>query len=178
MAEFHERLVSTKSGMISSVEAIYVPADDLLDHAVQAVFSYLDSTVVLSREVYQSGRLPAVDILGTSSSWLKPETVGETHYMVAVEARAVLEKAESLERIVSLMGVAELSEKDRIVYERGQKIKSYMTQNFFVATSQKGSTGAYVSREQTIQDTLAILQGKYDKVGADQLAFKAGLQNG
>lgn len=176
MAEFHERLVSTPSGVISSIEAIYVPADDLLDHAVQAVFSYLDSTVVLSRDVYQQGRLPAIDILATSSSWLKPETVGELHYGVALEARAVLEKAESLERIVSLMGVAELSEKDRVIYERGQKIKSYMTQNFFVATAQKGDAGTYVSRERTIQDTLAILQGKYDQLSATDLAFKGALE--
>lgn len=171
IATFHERLVSTKKGFVTSFEAIYVPVDDLLDYAVQAIFGYLDSVVVLSRTVYQQGILPAVDILASSSSWLTPEVVGEKHYRVAVEARQLLEQMRSLERIVSLMGESELSSEDRTIFDRGQKVAAYMTQRFSVTSAQQGHAGAFVPVSQTVADVAAILSGAWDEVSHEKLLF-------
>lgn len=171
MALFHERLTSTNSGLISTVEAIYVPADDLLDHAVQAIFPYLDSVVVLSRNIYQRGILPAIDILSSVSSALAPEIVGDEHYKVALEGRALLKKAEGLERIVSLVGESELSPEDQIIYRRGRRLRNFMTQRFFVAEPQKAQKGSYVPLKTTIKDSQAILQGMFDQAPEDKLLF-------
>lgn len=171
MANFHERLASTQKGVISSVEAIYVPADDLLDHAVQAIFPYLDSVVVLSRAVYQGGFLPAVDIIASSSSALDPAIVGQKHYDVAIKAKATLRKAQNLERIVSLVGEGELSGEDLLAFKRAKRIKNYMTQRFFVAQAQKGSPGKYVPVAQAVADVEAILSGKYDETPDDKFMF-------
>jgi F-type H+/Na+-transporting ATPase subunit beta len=170
MASFHERLIPTLEGAISSIEAIYVPADDLLDHAVQAVMPYLDSVVVLSREVYQQGFFPSVDIMSSSSIWLNPSIVGSEHYQTALKARAVIERSHNLERIVSLMGETELSAEDQLSYRRGRKLKQYFTQPFFVASGQSGIEGKLVSLKQTVADTKAIIEGVYDDV--DELALK------
>jgi len=132
MASFHERVVSTLKNSITTFEAIYVPADDITDNGVQAIFPYLDSSLILSRSVYQEGRFPAIDILASSSSALNPDTVGELHYHAALDAQALLKKALSLERIVSLIGESELSSEDQVVYKRSKIIKNYMTQNFTV----------------------------------------------
>jgi F-type H+/Na+-transporting ATPase subunit beta len=171
MAAFHERLVSTAEGSISSIEAIYVPADDLLDHAVQAVMPYLDSVMVLSREVYQQGFFPAVDILASSSVWLSPAVVGDTHFRAALEARAMIERSQNLERIVSLMGETELSPEDQLSYRRGRKLRYYFTQPFYVAQGQRGAEGVYVPVEKTIADTLAIIEGKYDSIAEEALSM-------
>src|SRR5258706_15787010 len=109
MASFHERLVSTQKNAITTVEAIYVPADDMTDSGVQAVFAYLDSGIILSRSVYQEGRFPAIDILSSNSSDLNPDTVGDLHYQTALDAQTILKRALALERIVSLIGESELS---------------------------------------------------------------------
>jgi F-type H+/Na+-transporting ATPase subunit beta len=171
MANFHERLISTQSGMVTTIEAIYVPADDLLDHAVQAVFPYLDSSLVLSRDVYQQGLLPAVDILASTSSWLTPGIVGEDHYQAALGAKSILEKMQSLERIVSLMGMAELSPEGQLIYTRGKKIRNYMTQNFYVASVQKGAEGVYVPRETTVNDVKRIMAGEFDRVEEEAFMY-------
>lgn len=171
MASFHERLVSTDAGVISSVEAIYVPADDLLDHAVQAIFPYLDSVVVLSRDIYQQGLLPAVDVISSGSSALDAAIVGEAHYRTAIEARALLKKSESLERIVSLVGEGELSVEDQVTYRRAQRLKNFMTQRFFVAEKQKGQKGKFVSIKDTVEDVRAILEGKFDNIPAENFLF-------
>jgi F-type H+/Na+-transporting ATPase subunit beta len=169
MADFHERLVPTKAAGVSTVEAIYVPADDLMDHAVQAIFPYLDSIVVLSRDVYQQGLLPAVDILKSSSSWLNPRIVGDRHYQIALEAKSMIERAQQLERRVQLMGESELSTDDQQDLKRGRRLRNYMTQNFFVAAAQKGSQGARVPLKTTLDDVEGILQGKTD--GIDESAL-------
>ncbi len=163
MAEVHERLVSTDKGFISSIEAIYVPADDLMDHGVQSVMGYLDTVVVLSREEFQKGLLPAVDILSSRSVVLDPMIVGEEHYRVAGEARKLMEKASSLERIVALMGEAELSRDDRLIYQRGRKLRNYMTQRFAVANPGLPMEKTYVPLKQTIADVGEILSGKWDE---------------
>src|SRR5262249_47042189 len=136
MASFHERLVSTAKNAITTFEAIYVPADDLTDSGVQAIFPYLDSGIILSRQVYQEGRFPAIDILGSNSSSLNVETVGELHYQAALDAQALLKRAKALERIVSLIGESELSAEDQVVYKRSKMLKNYMTQNFTVVELQ------------------------------------------
>ena len=171
MAGIHERLVSSSHGQITSVEAIYVPADDLLDHGVQSIFPYLDSNVVLSRSVYQEGILPAVDILASNSLGLDPNTIGEEHYSVAMRGKAILKKAVSLERIVSLVGKGELSKEDLMIYERALRLKNFMTQRFFSAAGQKGESGVFVKTKTTITDVKAILDGAYDEVPEDKFLF-------
>jgi len=174
LADVHERLVSSKEATVTTVEAIYVPADDLLDSAVQAIFKYLDSEIVLSRNVYQEGRFPAVDMLASDSNSLSPNVVTTLHYNVAIEARGLLKKSESLERIVSLVGESELGEDDRVLYQRAQKLKNYMTQNFFVTAAQTGSEGDYVSMDTTITDVKDILEGQYDDISADKFLYIGG----
>jgi len=175
MARFHERLVSTPLNSISAIEAIYVPADDLLDHAVQTIYPYLESVIVLSRDVYQQGLLPAVDILTSTSTALSPKVVGDEHYNVALRAKTVLKEAESLERIVSLVGESELSLEDQQKYRRARKIKNYMTQSFYVSQTQKGSRGSYVPIKTTVADVAAILDGKLDQVDEEQLRYIGSL---
>lgn len=171
MAELHERLVSSKDSAISTVEAIYVPNDDILDQGVQAIFPYLDSIVVLSRNVYQQGRLPAVDILMCNSSALSTEIAGEEHYNASLSAASLLKKAISLDRIVSLVGESELSVDDQKIYKRAKKITNFMTQPFFVAENQTGRKGQYVPRETTVKDVMDILEGKYDQVSEDKFLY-------
>lgn len=171
MAKFHERLVSNKSGVISTLEAIYVPADDLLDHAVQSIIPYLDSVAVLSRSVYQEGLLPAVDILASSSTALEPEIVGQEHYQTALNAKTLLKRAQSLERIVSLVGETEISREDQIAYRRAKKLRNYMTQRFFVAADQRGDKGVYVPLKTTVADAKGILSGNFDKISDEQFLF-------
>jgi F-type H+-transporting ATPase subunit beta len=171
MARFHERLSSNKSGVVTSVEAIYVPADDLLDNAVQAIFPYMDSMIILSRSAYQEGLLPAVDILASTSSALDPYVCGVEHYETAVEAKDILQRAQQLERIVSLVGERELAPSDQLIYERGKKIRNYMTQQFFTAENQKGQSGVYVAVKTTVKDVRDILDGKYDDIPADNFLF-------
>ncbi|MDO8335487.1 MAG: F0F1 ATP synthase subunit beta [Candidatus Saccharibacteria bacterium] len=162
MGQFHERLVSSDTGSITSIEAVYVPSDDMTDFGVQAVFPYLDSNVVLSRDIYQEGRFPSINLLASTSTALNVDTVGEKHYKTFIEAQSLLKKASQLERIVSLIGESELSAQDQLVYRRYRLLLNYMTQNFFVMEAQSGHKGAYIKREDTINDVALILQGKYD----------------
>lgn len=174
---FHERLISTKKAALTTIEAVYVPADDILDHAVQTVFDYLDSSVVLSRDVYKNGFYPAVDILESGSNAINPETVSPLHFYVAVKAKSVLKEASALERIVSLVGEQELSENDRLLYKRANKIRNYMTQSFFSAASQTGRSGVYVPVETTINDVRDIIEGKYDDISEDKFLYIASIND-
>jgi len=171
MASFQERLVSSPFGTLSAIEAIYVPADDLLDNAVQTIFPYLESVVVLSRDIYQQGLLPAVDILSSTSTLIDANIVGSQHYEVARQAKNVLKQASGLERIVSLVGEAELSKEDQIVFIRAKKVQNFMTQRFFVAEGQKGEKGAFVPLKDTIADVWAILVGKYDSIPEEKFLY-------
>jgi len=171
MADFHERLIPTKSGMISTIEAIYVPADDLLDHGVQSIFPYLESVVVLSRNLYQQGLLPAIDILTSSSNSLNPQIVGDLHFQTAVRAKSLIKKAKRLDRIVSLVGESELSGEDQLTFRRARKIVNYMTQRFFVTEVQRGEKGTYVSIKDAINDLHGIIEGKYDHVPEDKFLY-------
>lgn len=177
MASFHERLVSTAKNAITTFEAIYVPADDLTDSGVQAIFPYLDSGLILSRQVYQEGHFPAIDILASNSSSLNAETVGETHYQVAIDAQTILKKAKSLERIVSLIGESELSTEDQTTYKRAKMLKNYMTQNFTVVEAQTEKKGVHVPLKDTVEDVKAILEGKVDKLKPEDLLYIATLKD-
>ncbi len=177
MASFHERLVSTSKNAITTFEAIYVPADDLTDSGVQAIFPYLDSSIILSRSIYQEGRFPAVDLLGSSSSSLNVETVGQVHYQTALDAQTLLKKALALERIVSLIGESELSSDDQIVYKRSKMLKNYMTQNFTVVEAQTEKKGVYVAVKDTVADVRAILDGKIDQLLPEDILFIGTLKD-
>ncbi len=171
MAKFHERLYSTKTANISTIEAIYVPADDILDRGVQSIFPYLESVIILSRSLYQEGILPAVDIINSTSINLSTEVVGKDHFDTAIKAKALLKQADSLERIVSLVGESELSFDDQIIYKRAKKIKNYMTQSFFVASSQKEKKGEYVEVKKAVSDLAQIISGKVDNISEDKFRF-------
>lgn len=171
IASFHERLISTERGSITTFESVYVPADDITDPAVQAIFPYLDSVVVLSRNVYQDGRLPAIDILSSTSSALNPALIGELHYDTVMKAQVLLKKAASLDRIVSLIGGSELGPEDQLIYKRAKLLKNYMTQNFFVTESQTGKKGNYVTLKDVVSDVKAILEGKHDTHSPESMLY-------
>jgi F-type H+/Na+-transporting ATPase subunit beta len=171
MATFHERVSSTGEGYVTNVEAIYLPADDLLDPGVQAIFPYLDSTVVLSRDLYQQGIVPAVDVLASASTFLYQEIVGVKHYETVLMAKSVLTQAQRLDRIVSLVGESELSAEDRLIYSRSQKIKNYMTQRFFTVGAAGASDGSYVPLKTAIEDVWAIIVGKYDHMDEEKFLY-------
>lgn len=177
MASFHERLVSTKKNAITTFEAIYVPADDLTDSGVQAIFPYLDSSIVLSRSIYQEGRFPAIDLLSSTSSSLNAETCGDVHYQTALDAQALLKKALALERIVSLIGESELSTEDQVVYKRSKMLKNYMTQNFTVVEAQTEKKGVFVSVKDTVKDVRAILDGKIDSLMPEDTLYIGTLKD-
>ncbi len=177
MAGFHERLASTKNASITSMEAIYVPSDDVTDTGVQSVMPFLDSSVVLSRAIYQEGRFPAIDFLSSTSSALSPDIVGDEHYNTFIEAQGLLKRALTLERIVSLIGESELPQADQVIYKRARLLKSYMTQSFFVTESQTGRKGEYVKLADTIADVQDILKGAYDTLEPEKLMYVGTLQN-
>jgi len=171
MANFHERLVPKGDNFITTLEAIYLPADDILDQAVQSVFDYLDTSVVLSRDIYRQGLMPSIDVLMSSSNTVSAEMLGSEHYNTVLASQALLKKAASLERIVSLVGETELSEEDRVLYERSKKLKNYMTQNFFVSSDQTGKPGVFVPVKQTIEDVKDIISGKHDQIPTYKFAY-------
>jgi F-type H+-transporting ATPase subunit beta len=171
IARLHERLYSTPKQSVSTVEAIYLPADDLLDHAIQSIFPHLDCSIVLSRHLYQQGILPAIDILSSSSSALNPMVVGENHYQVAIKAKNLLQKVESLNRIVSLVGESELSPEDQNLYRRGKKLRNFMTQSFFLAEGQRTQKGVFVPVQTTVSDVADIISGKYDHIPQEKFTF-------
>ena len=177
MAAFHERLASTTKNTITSMEAIYVPADDLTDSGVQSIFPYLDSDIILSRSIYQEGRFPAIDILSSNSSALNVETVGEVHYQTALDALTLLKKALALERIVALVGESELSPQDQVLFKRAKYLKNFMTQNFTVVESQTEKKGVQIPLKNTIADVRAILDGKVDSLAPEDLMFVGTLKD-
>ncbi len=166
LGQLQERLSSSRSGSMTSIEAIYVPSDDLTDHAVQSIFPFLSSTVVLSRAIYQEGKFPAVDPLNSVSSALNIETVGEKHYHAYLSAQSLLKRSIELERIVSLIGESELSAQDQLVYKRAKILRNYFTQNFHTTEQQTGKKGSYVSLPEVVADVELILNGRYDDVPA------------
>lgn len=170
MAAFHERLSSTKDTAITSFEAVYVPSDDTLDYGVQSIFPYLDAMITLSRQIYQEGNFPAIDLLSATSIGLTADVVGDNHANSVIKAQTLLKEAAALDRIASLIGQSDLSPEDQVVYKRALILKNYMTQNFFVLQNQTGKQGVFIPMKQTVADVEAILSGNYD--GVDPNKFR------
>jgi len=177
IAQLQEQLGSTEQASITSIEAVYLPSDDLTDLAVRSQFPYLDDMVVLSRDIYQQGRLPAIDLLSSNSSALAPEYVGEEHYETSLEAKRILEESVSIDRLVSLVGLAELSAENQMTYKRSQLLKNYMTQSFFVTEVQTGKKGSFVPRATTVADVKRILAGELDGVDPQDLLQSGSLKD-
>jgi F-type H+/Na+-transporting ATPase subunit beta len=173
MGELQERITSTKKGSITSVQAIYVPADDLTDPAPSTTFTHLDSTVVLSRQISERGIYPAVDPLDSSSRILDPQFVGEEHYMVARKVQEILQRNKELQDIIAILGIDELSEEDKTTVQRARKIERFLSQPFSVAAQFTGRAGKYVKVEDTIKGFKSITEGKYDNV-PEQAFYMAG----
>lgn len=169
MGDFQERITSTERGSITSVQAIYVPADDLTDPAPATTFAHLDSTIVLSRGLTELGIYPAVDPLDSSSTVLEPSIVGAAHYQVAREVQKILQRYKDLQDIIAILGIEELSEEDKIIVNRARKIQKFLSQPFATAEVFTGTKGVYVSLEETIRGFGEILEGRHDE--KDEAAF-------
>ncbi|MBZ5544956.1 MAG: F0F1 ATP synthase subunit beta [Acidobacteriia bacterium] len=169
MGELQERITSTKKGSITSVQAIYVPADDLTDPAPATTFSHLDATTVLSRQLVEIGIYPAVDPLQSTSRVLDPRIVGTEHYNVARAVKAILQKYKDLQDIIAILGIDELSEEDKQAVERARRIQKFLSQPFFVAQQFTGLEGKYVKLEDTIRGFKELIEGKHD--GVPEQAF-------
>ena len=162
MGALQERITSTEKGSITSVQAVYVPADDLTDPSPATTFAHLDATVVLSRQIAELGIYPAIDPLESTSRQLDPLVVGERHYQVARKVQAVLQRYKELRDIIAILGMDELSEEDKLLVGRARKIQKFLSQPFFVAEVFTGSPGRYVSLEDTLNGFEALVEGKYD----------------
>ena len=164
MGALQERITSTKNGSITSVQAVYVPADDLTDPAPATTFAHLDATTVLSRAIVEQGIYPAVDPLESTSRILDPRIVGEEHYQVARGVQEILQRYKELQDIIAILGMDELSEEEKILVARARKVQRFLSQPFFVAEQFTGTTGRYVPLGETIQGFKEILEGKYDEI--------------
>jgi len=164
MGELQERIATTKKGSITSIQAVYVPADDLTDPAPATTFAHLDATTVLSRQIAELGIYPAVDPLDSTSRILDPRVLGEEHYNVAREVQLVLQKYKDLQDIIAILGMDELSEEDKLVVGRARKMQRFLSQPFFVAEAFTGMPGKFVKREETIKGFKEIVEGKYDEI--------------
>lgn len=175
MGRLQERITSTKKGSITSVQAVYVPADDLTDPAPATTFGHLDSTVVLSRGLSELGIYPAVDPLDSSSTILDPNIVGKEHYDTARGVQGVLQRYKDLQDIIAILGMEELSDEDKITVARARKIQKFLSQPFFVAEQFTGVSGKYVKLEDTVKAFKMILEGKYDEVSEQDFYMKGGI---
>ncbi len=164
MGALQERITSTKNGSITSVQAVYVPADDLTDPAPATTFAHLDATTVLSRSIVELGIYPAVDPLESTSRILDPKVVGEEHYAVARGVQEILQKYKELQDIIAILGMDELSEEDKLVVSRARKVQRFLSQPFFVAEQFTGTSGKYVPISETIRGFKEIIEGKHDDI--------------
>ena len=176
MGALQERITTTAKGSITSMQAIYVPADDLTDPAVAAVFAHLDGTVVLSRQIAELGIYPAVDPLDSTSRILDPRVIGEEHYKVARGVQAVLQRYKELQDIIAILGIEELSEDDKLTVARARKLQRFLSQPFHVAETFTGTPGRYVKVDDTIKGFQAILDGKYDDLPEQAFYMVGGIE--
>ncbi len=176
MAELQERITSTSKGSITSVQAVYVPADDITDPAPATTFSHLDSTIVLNRALTEIGIYPAVDPLASTSSALDPKIVGEKHYHTARGVQLTLQRYKDLQDIIAILGMEELSDEDKKVVSRARKIQRFMSQPFFVAENFTGRKGKFVTLAETIQGFSEILEGKHDSVPEENFYLKGAIE--
>jgi F-type H+-transporting ATPase subunit beta len=176
MGDLQERITSTKKGSITSVQAIYVPADDLTDPAPATAFAHLDATVVLSRAISELGIYPAVDPLDSSSRILDPQYIGERHYNVAIGVQRTLQKYKSLQDIIAILGMDELSEDDKLVVARARRIQRFLSQPFFVAQQFTGFEGKYVKLQDTIESFERVLSGEFDDLPEQAFYMVGGIE--
>ncbi|RVY32526.1 F0F1 ATP synthase subunit beta [Helicobacter pylori] len=176
MGKLQERIASTKNGSITSVQAVYVPADDLTDPAPASVFAHLDATTVLNRKIAEKGIYPAVDPLDSTSRILSPQMIGEKHYEIATGIQQVLQKYKDLQDIIAILGLDELSEEDKKIVERARKIEKFLSQPFFVAEVFTGSPGKYVTLQETLDGFGGILEGKYDHIPENAFYMVGSIQ--
>jgi F-type H+/Na+-transporting ATPase subunit beta len=176
MGELQERITSTKKGSITSVQAIYVPADDYTDPAPATAFAHLDATTNLSRPIAELGIYPAVDPLASTSRILDPRVLGDEHYGVARSVQGVLQKYKDLQDIIAILGIDELSEEDKLVVARARKIQKFLSQPFFVAEQFTGRPGKYVKLEETIRAFKEVVEGKHDEIPEQAFYMKGGIE--
>jgi F-type H+-transporting ATPase subunit beta len=177
MGQLQERITSTRQGSVTSVQAIYVPADDLTDPAPASVFAHLNATTTLSRSISEKGIYPAVDPLDSTSTILKPDIVGEEHYEVANEVKEVLQRYKELQDIIAILGIDELSDEDKIAVQRARKIERFLSQPFFVAEAFTGTPGQYVPIEETVRSFKEILEGQHDEVPERAFLLKGTIED-
>jgi F-type H+-transporting ATPase subunit beta len=175
MGNLQERIASTDKGAITSVQAVYVPADDITDPAPATTFAHLDSTIVLSRALTEIGIYPAVDPLDSSSTALDPKIVGAKHYEAARGVQKILQRYKELQDIIAILGIEELSEEDKLTVNRARKIQRFFSQPFFVAETFTGRAGKYVKREDTIRGFSEIIEGKHDHLPEENFYMKGGI---
>jgi len=176
MGELQERITSTKSGSVTSVQAIYVPADDLTDPAPATAFAHLDATSVLSRQIAALGIYPAVDPLASTSRILDPLIIGDEHYMIARETQRILQRYKDLQDIIAILGIDELSEEDKLTVARARKIQRFLSQPFFVAEQFTGMKGRYVKVEDTIKGFKALCAGELDELPEQAFLYVGGIE--
>ena len=176
VGELQERITSTKNGSITSVQAIYVPADDLTDPAPATTFAHLDATTVLSRSIAEQGIYPAVDPLDSTSTILDPAVLGEEHYAVARQVQSVLQRYKDLQDIIAILGMDELSDEDKLTVERARKIQRFLSQPFAVAEQFTGMQGKYVKLEDTIRGFKELVDGKHDDLPEDAFYLVGGIE--
>jgi F-type H+/Na+-transporting ATPase subunit beta len=176
MGALQERITSTKQGSITSVQAIYVPADDLTDPAPATAFIHLDAQTVLSRQIVEKGIYPAVDPLESSSRLLAPELIGEEHYSVAMEVKRILQRYKDLQDIIAILGMDELSEEDKLLVQRARKIERFLSQPFFVAEQFTGFAGKFVKLDETIKSFKAVISGEYDHLPEQAFYMVGGIE--
>ncbi len=176
MGQMQERITSTSKGSITSVQAVYVPADDLTDPAPANTFAHLDSTVVLSRQLASLGIYPAIDPLDSGSSALDPDIVGEEHYETALATRRILQRYKDLQDIIAILGIEELSDEDKLIVSRARKIQRFLSQPFFVGEPFTGIKGEYVSKDETVKGFKDIIAGNYDDRPEQDFYMKGALK--
>ena len=177
MGDLQERITSTKEGSITSVQAVYVPADDLTDPAPATTFTHLDATTVLSRAITELGIYPAVDPLASSSSALDPSVVGEEHYRVAMAVQEILQQYSDLQDIIAILGMDELSEEQQLIVARARKIQQFLSQSFHVAEKFTGNPGQYVSVKDTVRSFAAIIDGECDDLPEQAFRYAGTIED-
>jgi F-type H+-transporting ATPase subunit beta len=177
MGQLQERITSTRTGSVTSVQAIYVPADDLTDPAPASVFAHLNATTTLSRSISEKGIYPAVDPLDSTSTILKPDILGEEHYSVANQVKSILQRYKELQDIIAILGIDELSDDDKVTVQRARKIERFLSQPFNVAEQFTGTPGAYVPIGETIRSFQEILNGDHDDLPESAFLLKGTIDD-
>jgi F-type H+-transporting ATPase subunit beta len=176
MGQLQERITSTRQGSVTSVQAIYVPADDLTDPAPASVFAHLNATTTLSRSISEKGIYPAVDPLDSTSTILKPDIVGEEHFAVANQVAEILQRYKELQDIIAILGIDELSDEDKLTVQRARKVERFLSQPFFVAEQFTGLPGEYVPIEETVRSFKEIIEGKHDEIPERAFLLKGSIE--